>query len=216
MACVKGRTDPDLWEKSKKKAIAQLGGRFSARAMQLAGKMYRDAGGGYCGEKTTAQKSMSKWSDEKWTTADGKPAKRTVDGKVVYDRYLPKEAWGKLSKAQKLATRRKKRASDKQFVANTAKAAQAGKSARGESMSVQDRMARLLERTKFLHDKGAPDPEGAMIKPQLKRIVTMAKMLDEMLVEEDQLPGWVQSHISDAANNLTQVFGYMEPRSREG
>lgn len=83
-------------------------------------------------------------------------------------------------------------------------------------MSVQDRMARLLgERTKFLHDQGAPDPEGAMVKPQLQRIATMAKMLDEMMVEDDQLPGWVQSHISDAANNLAQVFGYMEPKSRE-
>lgn len=83
-------------------------------------------------------------------------------------------------------------------------------------MSVTEQMKALLaERTKFLHDQGEPDPEGAMVKPQLKRIVTMAQMLDEMLVEDDQLPGWVQSHISDAANNLAQVFGYMEPKSRE-
>lgn len=84
-----------------------------------------------------------------------------------------------------------------------------------EKLSVQEWMDALLdERTKFLHDKGAPDPEGAMVKPQLQRIITMAQMLDEMLIEDDQLPGWVQSHISDAANNLTQVFGYMEPKSK--
>lgn len=216
MACVNGRTDPDLWEKSKKKAIARLGGRFSARAMQLAGKLYRDAGGGYCGDKTKAQKSMSKWSSEDWTTADGKPARRTVDGKVVYDRYLPKAAWSKLSKTQKIATRRKKRASDRQFVANTAKAAKAGKAVRGESMSVQDRMARLLERTKFLHDPdGSPEDEGEMAQNLLSRIQTMSEMLSGMMVADDQLPGWVQSHITVAHENLAQVMSYMEPKSRK-
>lgn len=147
MACVNGRTDPELWEKSKKKAIEKLGGRFSARAMQLAGKLYRDAGGGYCGKKTKAQKSMTKWSDEDWTTADDKPARREVDGKVVYDRYLPRAAWKKLSKAQKAATRRKKRASDDQFVPNTAKAAKAGKSARGESMGYLERYRELTQKS---------------------------------------------------------------------
>ena len=68
-ACVKGRTNPKLWEESKKKAIKKLGGRFSARAMQLAGKMYRDAGGKYCGKRTKSQKSMSKWTAEDWRTA---------------------------------------------------------------------------------------------------------------------------------------------------
>lgn len=82
-------------------------------------------------------------------------------------------------------------------------------------MSIQDRMGRLLgERTKFLHG-GDSEPEGEMAKLQLRRIVSMAQMLDEILVEDDQLPGWVQSHISDAANNLTQVLGYIEPKSKE-
>jgi hypothetical protein len=57
-----GRTNEALWAKSKAKAKAKMGGKHSARAMQLAGKYYKDAGGGYSGEKTTAQKSMSKWS----------------------------------------------------------------------------------------------------------------------------------------------------------
>lgn len=142
--CVGGRTDPALWDTSKKKAIEKMGGRFSARAMQLAGKLYRDAGGGYCGKKTKAQKSMSKWTGEKWTTADGKPAKREVAGKEVYDRYLPKKAWNKLSKAQKAATRRKKREAEGQFVPNTKKAAAAGAAVRQEAMSVTEQMEALL------------------------------------------------------------------------
>lgn len=143
--CVNGRTDPDLWEKSKKKAIAKLGGRFSARAMQLAGKLYREAGGGYCGGKTKAQKSLEKWTDEDWTTADDKPARRKVGGKTVYDRYLPRAAWKRLTKAQRAATRRKKRAAKTQFVPNTQKAASAGRKVRGEA-TVEARMVPLLLR----------------------------------------------------------------------
>jgi len=150
MSCIKGRTDPDLWEKSKKNAIAQMGGRFSARAMQLAGKLYRDAGGGYCGARTKAQTSMGKWSDEDWTTASGDKACKTVDGKTVCDRYLPRKAWNKLTKAQKAATRRKKRGSSAQFVPNTKKAAAAGASVRRES--IEQRMINLLSEAPSLDD----------------------------------------------------------------
>lgn len=143
MACVNGRSDPDLWDKSKKQAISKLGGRFSARAMQLAGKLYRDAGGTYCGRRTKAQRSLEKWTREDWTTADDKPARRKVDGKVVYDRYLPRAAWKKLTKAQRIATRRKKRKAKAQFVPNTAKAAKAGKAARRENMNYLERYREL-------------------------------------------------------------------------
>lgn len=126
MACVKGRTNPRLWERSKKRAIAKLGGRFSARAMQLAGKIYRDAGGGYCGSKTRGQRSLTKWTREKWTTATGEKACRGSR----CDRYLPAAAWKALTPAQKKATRRKKLAARKQFVKNTRAAARASKKAR--------------------------------------------------------------------------------------
>ena len=86
---------------------------------QRAGKIYRDAGGGYCGPKTAAQKSMRKWTKERWTTATGKKACRKVKGKIVCDRYLPKAVWDKLTPAQRKATRAKKLKSSRQFVANT-------------------------------------------------------------------------------------------------
>lgn len=130
MACVKGRTDPELWEASKAKAIRRLGGRFSARAMQLAGKLYRDEGGGYCGPKTGAQKSLSKWTGEKWQTQTGAKACRVVGNRVRCDRYLPAEAWARLSPSEARATRAKKLAGRKQFVPNTPAARAAGKKAR--------------------------------------------------------------------------------------
>lgn len=130
MACTKGRTNPALWERAKKDAIRKLGGRFSARAMQLAGKMYRDRGGGYCGPKTRAQRSMSKWTREDWRTASGKKACKKVRGRTVCDRYLPAKAWKQLTPAQKRATQAKKRSSRTQWVSNTPAARRAGRRAR--------------------------------------------------------------------------------------
>jgi hypothetical protein len=101
-----------------------MGGKHSARAMQLAGKYYKDAGGGYSGEKTTAQKSMSKWSKEDWGTKSGKPS--TQGPKATGERYLPKKARASLTPKEYAATtaaKRKGTAAGKQFVAQPKKIA---------------------------------------------------------------------------------------------
>lgn len=138
MPCRDGRTNSSLWERAKKAAKEEACrsgsrrcGAWDARIAQRAGKIYRDRGGGYCGKKTQAQKSMSKWTAEEWETATGERACRRVRGKVVCDRYLPKKAWGTLSRSQKAATRRKKKAGQGQFVPNTRAARSAGRRARG-------------------------------------------------------------------------------------
>jgi len=59
-----------------------------------------------------SQKSLKKWTEEKWKTSDGKPSK----GKK---RYLPEAAWSALSPAEKAATNKAKaegNAKGKQFV----------------------------------------------------------------------------------------------------
>ena len=109
-----GRTNEALWEKSKAQAKAKMGGKHSARAMQLAGKIYREKGGGYTGEKTKGQKSLSKWTKEEWGTKSGKTSKETGE------RYLPKKAREALTPAEYAATTRAKREGTKkgkQFVA---------------------------------------------------------------------------------------------------
>jgi len=126
-------TKPALRERLKAEIMAgEKGGRagqWSARKSQLLTHAYEAAGGGYkTGKKTAAQKSLKKWAEEEWTTADGKPAER---GKKTA-RYLPKEAWNKLSDAEKKATNAKKESASKQgrqIVANTKKAAAARKRA---------------------------------------------------------------------------------------
>ena len=115
-----GRTNEKLWEQAKAQAKAKMGGKHSARAMQLAGKIYREKGGKYTGEKTKAQKSMTKWTKEDWGTKSGKPSGKTGE------RYLPKKARDALSPAEYAATTRAKRkgtAQGKQFVAQPKKIA---------------------------------------------------------------------------------------------
>tara|TARA_R100000231_G_scaffold54166_1_gene45540 strand:- start:517 stop:753 length:237 start_codon:yes stop_codon:yes gene_type:complete len=59
-----------------------------------------------------SQKSLKKWTKQKWRTSDGKPSK----GKK---RYLPDAAWKALTPAEKKATNRAKAAGNKkgkQFV----------------------------------------------------------------------------------------------------
>lgn len=128
-----GYTKPDLRRRivAAVKAGTQGGkaGQWSARKAQLVAQRYEKAGGGYTGSRTKAQKNLSKWTKEKWTTSDGKPAIRTSGT----TRYLPEKAWDKLTPQQKQATNRKKLQASKrgeQFVANTKAARTAGRNAR--------------------------------------------------------------------------------------
>lgn len=52
------RTDPELWEVCKKEAVEKLG-KFSARAMQHAVRLYTTRGGGYVGTKTSTNALVS-------------------------------------------------------------------------------------------------------------------------------------------------------------
>lgn len=128
-------TKPELREKLKEKIKAgDKGGKpgqWSARKSQLLVHDYEAEGGGYkSGKRTDSQKSLKKWGEEKWTTADGKKAQQ---GETMH-RYLPEKAWDKLSPAEKQQTDRKKVAASKkgkQFAANTEKAKKARKSVTG-------------------------------------------------------------------------------------
>lgn len=101
-------------------------GQWSARKAQMVAQAYRKAGGGYRGGVKKTQRSLKKWTREKWTTSDGKPAIR----KSGTRRYLPAKAWTKLTPAQRAATNRKKILGSRkgsQFVSNTAAAKKARK-----------------------------------------------------------------------------------------
>lgn len=115
------RTDEAKWKRvvASVKAGGKGGkpGQWSARKAQLATQQYKKSGGGYRGEKTEAQKSLSKWTKEDWGTKSGKPS--TQGSKATGERYLPKKARESLSKQEYAATTRAKREgtkAGKQFV----------------------------------------------------------------------------------------------------
>ena len=106
------RTNPKLWEQAKAQAKAKMGGKHSARAMQLAGKIYKEKGGSYSGAKTKAQKDLTTWTKADWGTKSGKPS--TQGPKATGERYLPKKAREALSSKEYAATTKAKREGTKQ------------------------------------------------------------------------------------------------------
>jgi hypothetical protein len=101
------KRDPKKWEAAKARAKAKMGGKHSARAMQLAVKYYKDSGGTYSGKKKSTNK-LSKWTKQKWTTKSGKPSSKTGE------RYLPEKAIKSLSAKEYAATTKAKRKGTKQ------------------------------------------------------------------------------------------------------
>ena len=91
------RTDEPLWEDCKVEAIEKMGGKFSARAMQYAVKLYKERGGEYVGPKEK-DNSLHQWTEEKWDYV----------GEPKHSRYLPKEAREALTPGEKAATSRAK------------------------------------------------------------------------------------------------------------
>ena len=64
-----------------------------------------------------SQKSLKKWTEQKWRTSSGKDSKGEM-------RYLPDAAWSALSPAEKAATNKAKKegnAKGKQFVSQPEK-----------------------------------------------------------------------------------------------
>jgi len=101
-------TQPELRERLKRRIIAEAvagtaAGQWSARKAQLLRQRYEAAGGGYVGQKTEAQQSLSRWTRQEWGTRSGSPSS------VTGERYLPKKALQELTSKEYDATTRAKR-----------------------------------------------------------------------------------------------------------
>jgi UTP:GlnB (protein PII) uridylyltransferase len=109
-------TKPSLRERIKNEVMADSKGgkpgQWSARKSQLLNQKYEKAGGGYSGKKTEGQKSLSKWTKEKWGTKSGKPS--TQGPKATGERYLPLKALKSLSSKEYASTTRAKRKGTKE------------------------------------------------------------------------------------------------------
>jgi len=114
------KTNPSLWSRCKSEAKSRLGGKHSARAMQLALKLYKKRGGGFRGKKPTARNNkMKKWTKQKWMYLKDFKDKNKAESNP--GRYLPEAKWKSLSPSEREATNNKKKreGKDKQYVENT-------------------------------------------------------------------------------------------------
>ena len=103
------KLDPAKWSRAKARAKAKMGGKHSARAMQLAVKYYKQMGGRYKGSKSSSNK-LSTWSKQDWGYVSKGDEKKS---KAKKGRYLPKSVRTSLTDAQKRATNRKKKEASK-------------------------------------------------------------------------------------------------------
>lgn len=107
------KTKPELWKKIvarvKRGAKGGAAGSWNARKAQLAVAEYKKAGGGYKGRKTK-DNGLVKWTKQDWgyVTSGDEKKPRAKRG-----RYLPKKVRESLSKTEKAATNRRKRAATK-------------------------------------------------------------------------------------------------------
>lgn len=143
-----GYTNSALRERLKNKIMAgSRGGKpgqWSARKAQLLAQEYEKAGGGYTGDKSEKQESLSRWTKEKWGTKSGKPS---VQGpEATGERYLPKKALERLTAAEYRATSEKKREGmreGKQFVPNTEAAADARRAVVGGAKGKKKKLPKV-------------------------------------------------------------------------
>jgi hypothetical protein len=159
------KRDPKKWAAAKAQAKAKMGGKHSARAMQLAVQIYKKKGGRYEGPKpSAAANKMRKWTKQDWQTRPGTDEKaERDDGRTA--RYLPKSKWESLSKEEQKATDRKKLEGKGQYVENTEKA------------KVKEALQKIASRLK--NPKGGltaagrehfKRTEGANLKPGVKNV----------------------------------------------
>ncbi|MBC8153676.1 MAG: hypothetical protein H7Z72_12265 [Bacteroidetes bacterium] len=124
--------NPDLRERLKNEIMAEdkggKPGQWSARKAQLLTHEYEKAGGKYKREeRTESQEHLAAWTEQDWRTADGKPA----DKGDKTARYLPAEAWEKLTPAERKATNAKKLTESKAGKPRTANTKKAKEARRG-------------------------------------------------------------------------------------
>lgn len=180
-------THPELREKLKREIQdSDRGGepgQWSARKAQILKQEYEAYGGGYIGGKDEEQRSLTEWSKEEWQTRDGEAEARDPESGET-KRYLPKEAWRKMSREEAEATDRKKREASKkgqQFVDNTGPAKQARKAALAPPLESYDRLSVKEVERKI---KGLSDEEVENIRDyeiQHRRRKTLLQTLDRRL-----------------------------------
>ncbi len=84
-----------------------------------------------------------------------------------------------------------------------------------EQLSLEDVMEDIFPVDDHDHDEAGRDfgygeGEGRMTKSQLDKIARYSQSMHDKLLDDDDLPEWVQSKISVAAENIGKVYHYLD------
>lgn len=189
LAATAKKTDPGAWEAAKREAKAKMGGKHSARAMQLATQIYKRKGGGYSGPKpSSSSNSLRKWTSQEWKWSGGdKPGQ---GGKGV---YLP---------SKKVQGLKASKAGRKRLAAAARKKSRATREGRQYS-------SHGLAKGTSLTKSAAKQPPGEMSKLNLKQIARQAREIDARVTNDTRLEGWIEDKITQAKAALNSVTQYM-------
>jgi hypothetical protein len=161
-------------EELKRSAKGGRPGQWSARKSQLLVKEYERRGGGYRkGANREAARSLHAWTEQEWQTDDGRAnARRGQSTK----RYLPKEAWARLTPAERKQAERTKKRGERDGAKRTRWPAPVRRVMRSiardnDKRRGDDRKADLYLRAKELGVRG----RSTMTKEELRRAIRRAE-----------------------------------------
>ena len=173
-------------------------GQWSARKAQMAVQKYKAGGGTYCGPKTKAQKSLTRWTEGDWGS----------DRKG--DRYLPKKAREALTDAEYRRTSAKKRrdtAKGKQFSKQPDKIARKTAKHRGRRAESYPwlSLAKIKKYEQLMRDRGvskvARSPRGFLTA--YKRAGSKVRLDPEWRMKRD---GFVARHWTQAKKQARPLY----------
>ena len=118
-----------------------MGGKHSARAMQLATQLYKKMGGKYVGKKPTAKTNSLK----KWTKQDWGYSKKDTPGQGGKGVYLPKAKRAKLKSTA--AGRKKLAAAERKKAAATRAGKQYSRHGLAKGTSLKKKTTKRKKRT---------------------------------------------------------------------
>ena len=196
-AAVATKTDPALWEQSKRDAKASMGGKHSARAMQRAVAIYKQKGGGYSGKKpTTKNNSLKKWTSQKWQWS--RDSKEKKAGKGV---YLPKEKIERLKSSKK--GRNKLRAAEAAKSKATREGYQYSSHGLAAGTSLKEKKAMHLR----LKSHDYYDDDSKMLCKVLEGIAAQAMELRKKIKMGTTLPSWAEYKVYKAGDSMKSALG---------
>ena len=202
------KTDPKKWEQAKADAKARMGGKHSARAMQLATQLYKKRGGGYSGKKPTAKNnSLKKWGKQKWKWSGGEKKKAAAVEQGGRGVYLPEDKIKRL-KSSKEGKKKLRAAERKKSKANREGRQYSSHGlAAGTSLKSKDKKKEAkLKLAGHLMQLMGGNEDAMMLCKVLDSTAAQAIELKKKIKMGRKLPSWAEYKVYKAGDSIKSAL----------